>query len=85
MEKMLLNCLNGKCQLKKGLKMKTNLILIIVMITLGFSASLCRADAKETKRPPRQLSAVRVKKGPVIDGQLGDACWQQAAEAAGFS
>ena len=69
----------------KGFKMKTTLILIIGMVTLGFSALICRADTKETKRSPRQLSAVRVKKAPVIDGQLTDACWQQAAEAAGFS
>jgi len=55
--------------------------LVIVAALLSPGA----VEADQTKTGKRRLVASRAKKAPIIDGKLDDACWQDAAQATGFS
>jgi Domain of unknown function (DUF5916)/Carbohydrate family 9 binding domain-like len=54
--------------------------------TLTLALLMCVAVPLAAQQPQRRsFTAVRAEKGPVIDGDLGDAAWQSAPEITGFT
>ncbi len=62
--------------------MKTNLLLIIITLTLTIGFQLKAFSIDPTVK--KDLTALKTDHPPTIDGVLNDACWKDAPQATGF-
>src|SRR5712692_9951035 len=72
-------------QLQKHTALQGGSITALAVVALLSSSGQTRADAQDQTTTKRELPAIRLTSSPVIDGDLSDPCWQQAARTDRFT
>ena len=74
-----------ECVTNKRVKEKNYAIVLFMTLSFTLITSLKTSAVENAQTVQKELPAVKTDQPPTIDGVLGDACWQDAPQAIGFT